>query len=71
MHDKKLTLVALCALLEMDPPTVPVPVQEIWSNIVAGILKVFKDLPRAIEGKKFHIVIRNNHSSHVLQPAML
>lgn len=53
VHDKKLTIMALCALLEIEPTAVPVPVQEVWSGIVAGALKVFKDLPRAIEGDSF------------------
>lgn len=52
VHDKKLSLMALCALLEMEPSAVPVPVQEVWSNIVAGALKIFRDLPRAIEARK-------------------
>ena len=50
VHDKKLTIMALCALLEMDPSAVPESVREGWPLIVAGTLKVFKDLPRAIEG---------------------
>lgn len=51
VHDKKLTLTALCALLEMDPTGVPEPVRDGWPLIVGGALKVFKDLPRAIEGE--------------------
>lgn len=54
VHDKKLTLMALCALLEMDPSVVPESVREGWPQIVAGALKVFKDLPRAIEGQNFN-----------------
>lgn len=50
VHDKKLTLTALCALLEMDPAAVPEPIREGWPQIVAGALVVFKDLPAAIEG---------------------
>lgn len=50
VHDKKLTIMALCALLEMDPSAVPVAVQDVWSNIVAGALHVFKAFPRAVEG---------------------
>ncbi|TCD68344.1 hypothetical protein EIP91_010982 [Steccherinum ochraceum] len=52
VHDKKLTIMALCTLLEMDPSAVPVAVQEVWSNIVAGVLNVFKALPRAIEARQ-------------------
>lgn len=50
VHDKKLTILALCALLEMDPTLIPAPVKEGWPLIVGGILCIFKDLPRAIEG---------------------
>ncbi|GJE91719.1 ARM repeat-containing protein [Phanerochaete sordida] len=52
VHDKKLTLTALCALLEMDPAAVPQPVRDGWPQIVSGALRVFKDLPRAIEARK-------------------
>lgn len=51
VHDKKLTLTALCALLEMDPSTVPEPVRDGWPQIVGGALRVFRDLPRAVEGE--------------------
>ena len=50
VHDKKLTILALCALLEMDPANVPDAVKEGWPQIVGGILCLFKDLPRAVEG---------------------
>ncbi|KAI0337442.1 ARM repeat-containing protein [Trametopsis cervina] len=52
VHDKKLCIMALCALLEMDPAAVPEPVREGWPQIVAGALHVFKDLPKAIEARK-------------------
>ncbi|KAI0688708.1 ARM repeat-containing protein [Cytidiella melzeri] len=52
VHDKKLCLVALCALLEMEPAAIPEPVREGWPHIVAGALQVFKDLPKAIEARK-------------------
>lgn len=52
VHDKKLSIMALCALLEMDPAAVPETIREGWPQIVAGALRVFKDLPRAIEARK-------------------
>ncbi|KAI0772164.1 ARM repeat-containing protein [Irpex lacteus] len=52
VHDKKLCLVALCSLLEMDPNAIPEPVREGWPHIVSGALHVFKDLPKAIEARK-------------------
>lgn len=50
VHDKKLTVLALCALLEMDPAAIPEGVKDGWPGIVGGILKIFKDLPKAIAG---------------------
>lgn len=51
VHDKKLSIMALCALLEMDPAAVPDSVKEGWHNIVAGALQIFKELPQAMEGE--------------------
>jgi hypothetical protein len=50
VHDKRLTIVALCALLELDPANVPEPLASGWPGIVAGILRIFKDLPKAMAG---------------------
>ncbi|KAF9527513.1 armadillo-type protein [Crepidotus variabilis] len=52
VHDKKLTLLALSALLEMPANTVPQALQEGWPFIVRGALKIFKTLPKAIEDRK-------------------
>lgn len=49
VHDKKLSILALCALMEMDPSLVPDSLKDGWHGIVAGALKIFKDLPKAIE----------------------
>jgi importin-7 len=50
VHDKKLSILALCALLEMPPASVPESLQDGWASIVGGILQIFKDLPAAIQG---------------------
>ncbi|CAK5283934.1 unnamed protein product [Mycena citricolor] len=52
VHDKKLTIVALCALLEMDPAGVPDSVKDGWPGIVGAILQIFKDLPKAVQARK-------------------
>ncbi|KAF7298645.1 Importin N-terminal domain-containing protein [Mycena indigotica] len=52
VHDKKLAIVAMCALLEMTPEQVPDSVKEGWPGIVGGVLKIFKDLPGAITARK-------------------
>ncbi|KAJ7105062.1 armadillo-type protein [Mycena crocata] len=52
VHDKKLAIMALCALLEMAPGAVPETLKDGWPGIVGGVLKIFKDLPAAIEARK-------------------
>ncbi|KAF9451856.1 ARM repeat-containing protein [Macrolepiota fuliginosa MF-IS2] len=52
VHDKKLTIVALCALLELSPEGIPVSLRDGWPGIIAGIIQTFKDLPKAIEARK-------------------
>ncbi|KAH9480674.1 putative importin [Psilocybe cubensis] len=52
VHDKKLSLLALCALMEMPPDSVPETVRDGWPGIVGGALKIFKTLPKAIEDRK-------------------
>lgn len=53
VHDKKLTIVALCALLELNEESIPASLKEGWPGIVAGIVQTFKELPKAIEGEYF------------------
>jgi len=50
VHDKKLSIVALCSLMEIDPSAIPDVLKEGWPSVVAGALKLFKDLPKAMEG---------------------
>lgn len=50
VHDKKLTIMALCALLEMLPQAIPDLLRDAWPLIVTGVLHIFKDLPKAVEG---------------------
>ncbi|CAA7262814.1 unnamed protein product [Cyclocybe aegerita] len=52
VHDKKLTILALCALMEMAPESVPEELHAGWPAIVGGALKVLKTLPKAIEDRK-------------------
>src|SRR5215471_13373213 len=47
VHDKKLSILALCALLEMDPSGIPKSLTDGWPGIVASILRIFKTLPNA------------------------
>ncbi|KAG6854284.1 hypothetical protein C0991_008532 [Blastosporella zonata] len=52
VHDKKLSILALCSLLELEPAAVPQTLQSGWPGIVGGILTIFKDLPNAIAARK-------------------
>ena len=50
VHDKKLSILALCSLLEIAPANIPESLRSGWPGIVGGALKIFKDLPKAIAG---------------------
>ncbi|KAL0569124.1 Nonsense-mediated mRNA decay protein 5 [Marasmius crinis-equi] len=52
VHDKKLSILALSSLLELDPASIPESLREGWPGIVGGILRLFKDLPKAIAERK-------------------
>ena len=51
MHDKKLSIITLASLMELDPAQIPESVREGWGGIVKGALKVFRGLPKAIAGE--------------------
>lgn len=48
VHDKKLSLLALSKLLEMDETMIPPNLRDGWFVIVGGALVIFKSLPQAI-----------------------
>jgi len=52
VHDKTLSIVALSALLEMEPAAVPAELRDGWPGIVGGAIRVFKGLPKAIAARK-------------------
>lgn len=51
VYDKRLTVIALSALMEMEQSTIPEPLKEGWKFMVSGALKVFEGLPKAVAGK--------------------
>jgi hypothetical protein len=51
VHDKTLSILTLCALLELDTADIPEGVREAWPHIVGGALKLFEGLPKAVAGK--------------------
>ncbi|KAL5525739.1 hypothetical protein ACEPAG_7076 [Sanghuangporus baumii] len=52
VHDMKLSIMTMCALLEMDPMVIPTSLQQGWSGIAQAIIHVFQKLPQAIEKRK-------------------
>lgn len=52
VHDKKLSILTLAALMEVPANQVPDTLREGWPGIVGGALRLFKDLPKAIEVRK-------------------
>lgn len=48
-HDKQLSIIALCSLLEMNPAAVPDSLRDGWSGLLGGALRLFKELPKALE----------------------
>ncbi|KAI6030440.1 armadillo-type protein [Pisolithus orientalis] len=52
VHDKKLSILALCKLLEVDISLVPEILKGGWPGIVTGALNIFKSLPQAVAKRK-------------------
>ena len=53
VHDKRLSIVALSALLEMNPASVPAVLRDGWPGIVGGALNVFREWSKAVESERF------------------
>jgi hypothetical protein len=47
VHDKKLSITAIVALLTLNPDQVPVSVQQGWPRLLQGIVRLFQTLPAA------------------------
>ncbi|KAG8804908.1 hypothetical protein FRC17_005833 [Serendipita sp. 399] len=52
VHDMKLSIMALCALLELDESGIPPSLKDGWASIVPALLAVFKQLPDAVAQRK-------------------
>ncbi|KAI0632293.1 ARM repeat-containing protein [Trametes polyzona] len=52
VHDKKLSIMALCALMEMDAANVPESIREGFHGIVSGALTLFQEYPKAVQARK-------------------
>jgi len=51
VHDKKLSIAAIVALLTLNADQVPVSVQQGWPRLLQGIVRLFQTLPAAIKSK--------------------
>lgn len=49
MHDKKLSILAFCALLKLERERIPAELLDGWVGIVGGILKLLDEFPKAVE----------------------
>lgn len=57
VHDKRLSILTLCALMEMDEAAVPHELKDGWPGLVSGVLRIFKEWPKALEGGCFLLAI--------------
>ena len=53
VHDKKLSIAAIVALLTLRADQVPVSVQQGWPRLLQGIVRLFQTLPAALKSKAF------------------
>lgn len=51
VHDKKLSIVAITALMTLRADDIPSSVQQGWPRLLQGIVQLFKTLPAAQESK--------------------
>ncbi len=51
VHDKKLSIAAITALLTIHAQSVPHSVQQGWPRLMAGLAKLFQTLPAAMKSK--------------------
>lgn len=52
VHDKKLSIAAIVALLTLNADQVPVSVQQGWPRLLQGIVRLFQTLPTATKNRE-------------------
>ena len=63
VHDKKLCISGICALLTLKGQDVPVSVQQGWPRLLQGIVRLFQTLPAALKSRcspRIHMVPQLN-----------
>lgn len=63
VHDKKLSILAMCELLKLPPGAIPDSLKDGWAHIVGAILTLFKQLPGAVASKSRYLV--STRYSHI------
>ena len=53
VHDKKLSILTICVLLEIPVESLPESIKSGWMQLFDGLLKVFETYPEALEGTFF------------------
>lgn len=51
VHDKKLSIVAIVALIQLPPDQVPVSIQPGWPKLMSGVVSLFHTLPLALQNR--------------------
>ncbi|RVD85252.1 uncharacterized protein DFL_003578 [Arthrobotrys flagrans] len=52
VHDKKLSIVAIVALLDLRPEQIPASIQPYWNRLLQGLVKLFHTLPVAMQARE-------------------
>jgi len=52
VHDKKLSIVAIVALIQLPPDQVPPSIQPGWTKLMSGIASLFQTLPLAVKNRE-------------------
>jgi len=60
VHDKKLSIVAISALLTLNANEVPTSVQQGWPRLMQGVVRLFQTLPAALKSKSSSLPMLSN-----------
>ncbi|KAL7276738.1 Nonsense-mediated mRNA decay protein 5 [Rhizina undulata] len=52
VHDKKLSIVAIVALIQLSPEQIPQSIQPGWPKLMQGIVQLFQTLPLAMQNRE-------------------
>jgi len=66
VHNKKLSILVLCKLLEMEAGAIPEGLRDGWPGIVGGALNIFKALPQAIASGLCIVGVTRNLTDDVI-----